>query len=250
MTVEFVVPSFRRPVECMRRTVRLLAENGIRPTVYLSDPDEMDAYAGAARDEGLESSVTLRPGVAGLPHNRNHIRRLCPEGTYFVSMDDDVSSVSRLAPNGKRLLPVNLAQLIQEAEAFCRKRDITLWGVYPVANHFFMSNRVRVGNYFVGGAIYMERSFHDAAYDVQTDFPGTRDDIERTLIHDDLGRVARFEFVTHQTDYLKLAGGLQAGVRDEDAHVDWILKTWPHKTKGWQRKDGRREIKLLAGKEA
>lgn len=242
----FVIPSYRRPEECMKRTVSLLAKHGIKPTVYLSDPSETKAYEEAAQKHGLEGRVEIAPGKLGLSQNRNHIRKCHPEGSYLVCLDDDVKGIQRLAADGKKLVDVDLQELFKETHAFCQSREVTLWGGYPVANGFFMSNRVRFGNYFIYGSFFMEQVSHDPKFDLREDFSGSREDIERTLIHGDYGLVSRFEFITHRSDYRKLDGGLQAlGRGDDDEHLDWIFSNWGHKTLEKRRTDGSREVKLL-----
>jgi hypothetical protein len=71
---------------------------------------------------------------------RNFIVDYFPENQKIISMDDDVRAFQTLDKKNNLVEIVSLAALIQKGFALCAENNCSLWGVYPVANGFYMKN--------------------------------------------------------------------------------------------------------------
>ena len=244
-----IVPSFRRPEQCAEKTLSTLARQapGARVQVWLSDPQERPEYERHARDAGVHDRITVsfHEGQPGLLPNRR-AAYTAQEAGWALSMDDDVERmIHRVSEAEAEDADIN--RWFEEGTALADMMGATLFGVYPVANPFFMKPQVRSGLHFIYGATYAEKVTPKDTSRIPR--YGLRDDVARSLLHwESAGNVLRFEEYAIVQKYLKNEGGLQAGERnpqDDEIARDWILDKWPNVTKPWVRKNGEHEIKLL-----
>ena len=200
------IPS-RSRVECLAdKTLPLLAARNIDPervTVFVA-PAELDAYRAALPD------VRIAAGGTDLPGQRNAIATAYPEGEYVVSIDDDVTDVVQFV-GGKKLEPLpNLHSFFKEAFDTCARLNLGLWGVYPVANAFYMKHAVTTDLRFIIGTLHGFVSRHDDAGRVSLPCKADYElSIKRFLAE---GGVVRFSYVSMKSRTYKEPGGLQ-GIR-------------------------------------
>jgi hypothetical protein len=246
-----IVPSFRRPEQCAKKTLSTLARQapGARVQVWLSDPQERPQYERAAKDAGVHEhvQVTFHDGQPLLGPNRRAAYAAQDAG-WVLSMDDDIERMIYRV-SGKEAQDADIARFFDEGTALADMMGVTLFGVYPVANPFFMKADVRSGLYFIYGATYAEKVTPGDMSRVPEARYSLRDDIQRSLLHWRAGgSVLRFDEYAVVQKYLTNEGGLQHAQRTEAADTEErqrILDTWPGVTKAWQRSNGRHEIKLL-----
>ncbi len=209
------IPSYQRAETLRDKTLSLLQRYGIDPgviTVFVADKEEAARYRDVLR-LGTYSRIVV--GQLGITAQRNFMLDYFPDGASVLSIDDDITGVS-FSAGPTQLEPCSdLKNLANEAFAVCRRTGARLWGLYPVANPYFMKQSVSTDLKFIigcfhgyinqGGASPLRVTLHD------------KDDVERTCncyLAD--GTVVRFNnFVSHQK-YLKEKGGLQS-VRTDDS---------------------------------
>lgn len=206
------IPSRGRSASIQTATLATLQRGKVprnRVTVWVTAAD-LPEYTAAlpgwdVRDHG---------GPPGMAEARRAIASQYPVGTRLVQMDDDVRDVRALVPGipsrrrGGTLAPVaDLDALFDHAFAHARRAGVTLWGVYPVANAYFMQQAFRVGLQLVVGPLWGTTVAHDSAEELRL---GEKEDFERTFryyLRD--GAVGRMENVTIDTRYYTEPGGMQ-----------------------------------------
>ena len=201
------IPSHGRAELLNRTTLQTLAAGGIEPDdvrIFVA-PDEIPEYI-AQLDKALYAEVV--PGRLGLRQNTNAITEYYPAGERVVHIEDDVEAVW-LRDGPKAVLStehdeVDLNAVVAEGFDLCTSTGATLWGVYPVANPYFMHDSARFGVLFCIGQLFGVVNQPDLliTIDAKTDY-------ERTLLHAErAGLVVRLDHVTCKSRMYR-AGGQQ-----------------------------------------
>jgi hypothetical protein len=235
---QVAVPSHNRVDVLPIKTLALLLDGGVNPrriTVFVADEAERELY------EAVVGDCRLVAGRLGLREQLNFIHTWYPEGLPVVKIDDDVTAIEELTPDGK-LAPVHcIPSVFQEAFALADKVGARLWGTYPVYNAFFMRPTVTTDLRFCIGHLCGYRI--DPA--VQLGAPH-KTDYETTLRYWDADHaVLRMNHLVAKTRY-RAKGGLD-GIRTPEAEeqsVEYLVEHWPQHVRPWRRKDGRPEVKL------
>ena len=122
-----------------------------------------------------------------------------------------------------------------------------IWGIYPVYNPYFLSNKITNNLQFLVGPMWgmINRYKKDLLLELNE-----KEDFERTLRHYKLdGSVFRFWNITIDTAFYKEKGGMQAENKDRyleaEKSANYLLKHFPKYTQKWYKgKTKRPEIKL------
>lgn len=225
------IPSYMRPNELMDKTLSYLSRTNVdmkRVGVFVADFGEHYIYKEALKKRFPKVNIVV--GVHKLPAQRNFIRQSFNSGQHIVYMDDDVESLQTLNKQQNKLVEVtDLVSLFAEAESYCRKLHVGMWGVSAVPNHFFMksSKHVSFNLKFVVGAFYGEIIDKDKFLDQTLSFKG---DYERSIkYYMKYSALLRFNRIAVKTKFYKNKGGL-ASVRNEKsegAEADYLLKKYP-----------------------
>lgn len=212
MNYDVAIPSYQRPEVCADYTVKMLRDGGVpadRIRVFLNPEDP-------ARDEYVQRlkpyGVLLERAEKGLLGARNAITEFFPQDHPVASFDDDVKAVHRL--RGDRTVPVlDVDGLLTEAFRLARKHRVTLWGVSPTDNHFFMRDKREVGLWFAHGAMHGMFNRHEHVLQIEA-----KADYERSLqYYDTSGGSLRLRDICFKGLPIRTAkGGMQAAyTRDE-----------------------------------
>ena len=134
-------------------------------------------------------------------------------------------------------------------QAFKRLKmeGLFLFGVYPVDNPFFMSNKVTTDLRFIVGPFWGKVNRRSVKLTI--DPHGEKEDSERTLKHyvKDSG-VLRFNNVCIKTTFYKPKGGLQSWNRDRKKEslvsAKLLVKSFPGLATLYFRKNGHPELRL------
>lgn len=169
--------------------------------VFVASPEEAASYA-AVLDEGTFGRIVV--GVPELAAQRNFIFRYFPSGSGVLSLNDDVTTILRLKDGA--LEPVeDLGALADEAFGLLRDRGLSLFGISPTCNPFFMRKRVAEGLYFCIG--HMFGFVGDGATQLSV---SEKEDYELTLVkYVADGAVLRFDGIACKTRMFAGVGGLQ-----------------------------------------
>lgn len=214
-TVEYAIPSRARADTLVAKTLPLLYRLGIpghRIRVFVTEP-EINDYIATISTADLPSEIidgiNVERGAAGMCAQRNRIHEFYGEDVRFVTLDDDLRDIQVRA--GSKLAPIDPLQwedIVEEGFRICDLTHARIWGLYPVANGFFMKPRVRTDLCYIGGGLFgVVNRTKDGALLSELEY---RDDWERSVkcyVLD--GAVVRFDYVTWRTEGYRGHGGMQ-----------------------------------------
>jgi len=242
---QVAVPSYQRPELCASATLPLLAERGVdreRITVFVADEHEARTYRRALNPHHYGEIVVAEPGMRAV---RNFINRHYPDGTLLVQADDDLREVYRKHHGNQRQPLPDLHELFTMMFRRMTAARLSLWGIYPVDNPFFMKHRIEVGLHYIVGALWGVHNRHAPHCQVSLD---DKEDFERSLRHFEAsGAVMRIADVGIVTRYYTQPGGMQV-TRSEDrvtASAVELHHRYPTLTRLKRRKSGHMEVELL-----
>jgi len=227
MEYQIVIPSYKRATSLKDKTLRVLSNQGIpkeRINIFVASEEEKTEYAL------INPDYKIIVGVLGLVQQRNFIQNYFPLGSFLLSMDDDVESISILHEGALRPLS-GLETIINLGFSECVKNKARLWSIYPVHNAFFMKHTITQDFKFCIGSFF---GFVNPGSAILNPSPfGCKEDYIRTIqfwIED--RAIVRINYVAHKTNYGGGVGGLQASTREqrlknERAAVEYLLEEYP-----------------------
>lgn len=271
------IPSYNRPELIQVKTLALLHKHNINSKlihIFVSDREQYDLYKSKI-PKNLYNKLII--GVKGLKNQRNYINNYYPEGYHIVEMDDDIDKIVQLVVRkitkktikksqykiyktldkihktvNKTTKPIeNLDQFIKDAFKRCVSNGIFLWGVYPLANPYFMTETITNDLRFIVGPFWGMINRHREDLQLTID---EKENSERTLQNWVIdGTVLRFNNIGIETKYYKNKGGMQNNNKDRNYRQKEALKSahylhnkYPSLTKiHLSKKSGVPEIKLL-----
>jgi hypothetical protein len=258
------IPSYKRSDIIQKKTLHLLQKHNIsisRIYIFVANQDEYNIYKNNIQSNLYNSLIV---GKLGLKDQRNFISHYFPINTCIVQMDDDLDDIVELhqknissikkkytSKNLKKIINYtqtinNLDQFIQDAFKLCKEKKAFLWGVYPLANAYFMTPTISKELNFIVGPFWGCINRHDS--DLQLSI-SEKENSERTLQYCTKDQIViRFNNIGVSTKYYKNQGGMQAESKDRKQEalksVNYLHKLYPKLTKITYRKNGFPEIKL------
>ena len=237
--IKYAVRSYKRHKTIKNKTLSFLDHNNIpKKQIYIFvGENEIDIYKNS-----LDSEYNIvNGGSRGTAYCDNKITEYFDEDEKIVLMDDDIKEAYELflregkeknPRNDKRLLPSNLRLLdfqlfIKDGFDLLESYNLTLFGMYPVSNSYFMQNTkpIELDLNFIIGRICGFINKKDII--VNDD---CRDDYERSIKHfKNTGGVLRFNHTVCEADTYIGAGGLAESRTYEkmERSVDYMLTTYP-----------------------
>lgn len=222
MQYKVIIPTYKRYGK-----VAPISDLGLpmdRFVLCVNDKDEMRQYRKYYPD--VEIAVA---GVKGCTAARNWLLDNAKEGTCMVQMDDDVTGLFELRGKGRenliKMTGAELDSFIQKGFDTCIRNKTNLWGVYPVCNHFFMSQTIvphgHVVGMFMGIVVGPERFNPDLNSKVDYEFT-----IQHILRYK---KIVRYNYVCVKGKYASNKGGLQTvrNAEREEAEVQYLLQKYP-----------------------
>lgn len=243
-----VIPSYNRVTILKEKTLKVLQEYSIpkeKIVVFVANEEQKTLY-----EEGVGDSVgKIVVGVKGLPEVRNFIFDYFPKGTPLISFDDDVRGFIEYDPKAKRKERRlrDLAGMFRQGFEECKKAGARFWGIYPIANGFFMKPTVTTDLKFIIGSFW---GCLNPGKEVRiTIGNGEKEDYQRTIQFWELDHVVvRINSYALKTSTYGTPGGLQEGNRlsREKKTVKAMLKKWPQYIKqNPSRKSGYPELRFI-----
>lgn len=207
--VDFVIaiPSYKRAETLRDKTLTMLAKKHVPANiihVFVATEDEKRTYAATLEKGTYGKLIVAEPGMGAV---RNCITATFPKGRKIMNIDDDIKEFMELDAAGK-LHPVkNLMPIFKKGFDTAEKKGFRLFGYYPVANGFFMKDRVTEDLRYVIGSMWGIINPGIEALKVTLD---DKEDVQRTIIMYILdGGVLRYEYYAPVTAYYKEPGGMQ-----------------------------------------
>lgn len=222
-----VIPSYKRVALLKAKTLAVLKKYEIpkeKIYVFVADEDEAIAYKeGVGEDVGH-----IIVGIRGLVAVRNYIHNYFPKGQRFVSFDDDVTGFIEMDTLHQKFVLGSLKDTIDRGFAECEKSGAKFWGVYPIANPYFMKPKVSYDFKFVIGSFWGCINPGDEIV-VDIGIGDCKEDYQRCIlfwIRDKI--IVRLNNVALQTATYKSPGGLNDGGRleRERAAVKAMMERW------------------------
>ena len=204
-------------------------------------------------------NVIFVVGKKGLKNQRNFINTFFPENVHILQLDDDIKDILQLDydkknPKDRKKYNLssikNLNKFIIKSFNECRKKNIYLWGIYPVNNAYFMTPNNTTSLKFIVGPMFGIINRHNKNLKLTVD---EKENVERTLQHYSIDKkVLRINSVTVKTTYFKTPGGMQSTKRNNNKRMknamnsaEYLNKKYPHMTKIYLgKKSGWPELKL------
>jgi len=243
---QIAIPSYQRPNILKKKTIKLLEKYNIDSniiTIFVANQEEYNIYVQAF------PNLKIIIGEIGINNQRNFIRNYFNVGDLVLSIDDDIEDVLEFK-NEKLLEPIeNLNTFIIECFNDCMASGAHLWGIYPVANAFFMKSRPTINKKlsFIIGCFYGQIIRHDDALNLNVAME-TKEDLLNSILHYELdGVVVRFDKITIKSKFYNKIGGLGTASdrSDKDKKAsEYLEANYSKFGKYWIRKDGRHEFRL------
>jgi len=248
---EIAIPSYKRHETINEKSLATLKRYGIpsnKITVFVANKDEEALYKASLK-AGTYGKIVV--GVKGMHDIRNFITSYYAVGTKIVNIDDDIKGFLEYDETTKRKeRPLkSLIGVIKRGFAECEKANTKLWGVYPVANGYFMKPKVSTEiRYIIGsfwGCINPGLKGADGV-EITTEY---KEDYQRTILYyKRWNAVVRLNMYAPISAYYTEAGGMQE-VKErrslEEKGARWLVKTYPQfAVLNPSKKSGYMEVKL------
>lgn len=242
-----VIPSYKRAETLRDKTLTVLKHYKIPSNkihVFVANKEEEVIYRKTLEAGTYGKLIVGKPGLAKV---RNFISDYFPVGKKLVNMDDDITGFLEYSEIAKRNeVPLKSLQgVFRRGFDECKKHGCRLWGVYPVANGFFMKPKVSTDLRYIIGCCWGCINPGSKAVDIVLD---DKEDYLRSILYYKLdGCVVRMNFVSPKTNYYKEPGGMQEERTMEriEKSARYIAKKYPeYATYYDKKKSGYPELKL------
>lgn len=237
------IPTYKRHDILERKTLSTLERGGISPSqiyIFVANEAEKKLY------ETIPSSKyhKIIVGKLGIANQRIFIKHYFPEGSYVVSIDDDVEGLYQLS--GDKLKDIKVKPFFEKALEELKKEKRFMWGIYPVFNAYFMKlvKKKSRGLSFIIGALHGYIVRHDKSLEPSPLSEGKEDYEQSILYYLKDGGVLRFNNIGIKTKFLAKGGLGEDRFERNKKSAKYLQRTYPDLVSTFHRKNGMTEIKL------
>ena len=237
--MEYVVaiPSYNRPAEIIKKTLKTLADGGVskeRIFIFVANDEQAELY----KPTGYKIVV----GVLGIANQRVFISNYFPVGQYIISLDDDVEEL-QILQESKLVKLTDLHTFFTSSYETLMRENLFIWGIYPVRNAFFMKSGVMTKSlkFLIGVCYgYINRNIPELYPTAEG-----KEDIEQSILYFKRdGGVIRFNNIAVKTKF-NAEGGLGKDRFEMNEKASQLLqKKYPDVVKIFHRKNGMSEVRL------
>ena len=218
------VPSYNRLATFTNKTLAFLKRHNIpMEKIYLFVANEAEAIVYK------DTVPNIVVAEIGLVNARNFIFRHFPVGKWIVSFDDDVEDIYQLTQDNILISITDLHEFIMKRFIVTCYYKARLWGVYPVANFYFMNHKTTTDLKFIVGSFW---GCVNPGADIQIEFgQGCKEDYQRCILfYLKDKKIIRFNNYAVKSATYKTPGGLNTPdrLRNEQEVVKQILDKWGH----------------------
>ena len=238
------IPTYNRAEVISHKTLKTLKEGGVpksRIYLFVANKTEADIYEQAVNPQ-LYNEIVI--GKKGIANQRKFISKWFDEGQYIISMDDDVEELQTLNKSGDKLNKfTHVADFFQEAYKLLKKEKLSIWGIYPVRNPFFMRPTITTDLRFIIGVLFGYINRHNKKLEAKS---VVKEDYEQSILYYKMdGGVIRFNYITPKTKFNAEGGlGKDREKMNKDA-ANYLKETYPEFITIFHRANGMTEVKLL-----
>lgn len=241
------IPTYHRSDVLERKTLTTLINGGINPSniyIFVANEKEKKIYESVIKSSMYNSIII---GKLGIANQRIFIKHYFKEGSYVVSIDDDVEGLFKLT--GDHLTKITrVASFFEEALKELHKEKKYMWGIYPVRNPFYMKKTRSKGLSFIIGALHGYIVRHDKALEPSTKSEGKEDYEQSILYYLKDGGVLRFNDITIKTKFLAKGGLEQDRFERNKKSANYLKHKYPEFVTIFHRKNGMTEVRLTRKK--
>jgi hypothetical protein len=223
------IPSYNRVDGIQKKTLSTLKHYKIEPSrIYIFvNTDEQKKEYEEKIPKDMYGKIIASKQPKGIMNVRNFVSDYFPMNKHYISMDDDVLGFKEV--RGEKLVDIkDLRALIKKGFDLCKEHNYTLWGLYPVANAFYMKSKDEYTTdlrFIVGGfvgIINKRRRVH----------LNYKDDYERSLeAYKKDGGVIRFNHIAVKHSVYSKQGGVGLDQKERldksKADANWLMKKYP-----------------------
>jgi hypothetical protein len=184
-----------------------LKENKIPPNkifLVVHNKEQADMYKDGIPKE-LYNDIIITNENKGIYGQMNWVFKHYKEGQHILKLDDDISSFKKLQ-GGKLVKIKNIGDIIKKGFELCEQKDFKLFGLYPVANAYFMESQKEYTEdlRFVVGAFMGIINQRDNQIDLKIKIKGDYEYAINSFLKN--GGMIRFNRVAFVYDITKNAG--------------------------------------------
>lgn len=203
------IPSYKRAETLRDKSLSVLHHYRIPASkiyIFVATEEEKNIYKSILVPETYHKLIIGLPGLAKV---RNFISDYFPVGKKIVNMDDDISRFIKYDENAKRneIHLKSLLAVIRRGFSECARHGCRLWGIYPVANGFFMKNTVSTDLKYIIGCFW--GCINPGSNEINITLDDKEDYLRSILFYKADQCVIRLNFVAPKTNYYKEPGGMQ-----------------------------------------
>jgi len=225
-TIVIAIPSYNRPdILCNKTlaTLETLLDSWDNTYIFVADEEQKVIYLSAL---GGKERGKIIVGVKGMAAVRNFMTSYFPEKQRILYLDDDINGFVKKDGIAKvDITKEEFNSFVQRGFQECEKSNTSLWGVYPIANGFFMKDNITTDLRYIVGCCY--GVINDRTVKVEID---SGEDYQRTILFfEKYGSVVRINFIAPKTVYWCKSGGMSNSRTIETMQVscDYLIEKWP-----------------------
>ena len=136
-----MVITYNRVERCYKKTLSVLKENNIPSSIInlvVHNKEQAELYRQGIPKE-YYNKILITNENKGIYGQMNWVFRHYKKGQKILKLDDDISAIYKV--QGDKLVKTNtLKSIIDEGYKLCEENGFKLWGLYPVANAYFMKD--------------------------------------------------------------------------------------------------------------
>jgi hypothetical protein len=239
MEYKLVCPTYKRIETFKNKTYALLKKtNAPLPELWINEDEDLETYSQEFPE------LTIRKAGKTLVEKRNAIQDYYPIGTRIVFIDDDVKDII-IKENDKKRSLNDFNKMVEFCFTNAELHKSKIWGVYPIANPYFMNNIFRKKLCYIVGVMY---GLINTRVSVYNNFA---EDVERSCMYfKDQHLLFRIDFIAVVTKYYTEKGGLQETRTEEKNYHDKsaVVNKFPEYLKLTEKR-GRAEVSYIRTKE-
>jgi len=236
MSLRIAIPSYKRSKILKTKTLPFLIRSGFNPAdiyVFVATEEEKQNYTSVL-DPSTYNEIVL--GVPTLFRQRLFIRNYFPVGTRVLSLDDDIKDI--IFKN-----PQHIPTFVQTMFDLSIQEGVSLWGLYPCDNKFFMKERVMKGLQFIIGQVYGFIAKPIPEEDITMDLSSKEDVWLSLYLYKKEGATLRYEGAAAKTRMFAPGGLSEFRTTESESIVtDLLAAEYPDLCAAGIKKNGMKDV--------
>ena len=137
-----LIITYNRVERCLNKTLSVLKESKIPSSIInlvVHNKEQAELYRQGIPPD-YYNKIIITNDNKGIYGQMNWVFRHYKVGQKILKLDDDISAIYKV--EGDKLVKTNtLKSIIDEGFRLCDENGFKLWGIYPVANAYFMKSK-------------------------------------------------------------------------------------------------------------